>query len=131
MKKESGPMRTKWLTIRLTEEEYTQLEKLAAKTLCPSLSDYGRRILLQKPVNIRYRNQSLDDFLADMLVLRRELNAIGTNFNQAVHRLHTLHIVPEIQHWILINEQDKTHLFRLIETISNKVNDAYTLWSHV
>ena len=129
MKKQQTPIRKKWLTIRLTEEEYTQLEKLAAQTLSPTLSDYGRRVLLQKPVSIRYRNQSLDDFLADMLQLRKDLNSIGGNFNQAVHRLHTLHIVPEIQHWILINEQDKTQLFRLIETISNKINDAYTQWS--
>jgi mobilization protein NikA len=131
MKKEAAPKRTKWLTIRMTEQEYTQLEKLGAKTISPNLSDYGRRVLLQKPVTVRYRNQSLDDFLADMLILRRELNAIGSNFNQAVHRLHSLHIVPEIQHWILINEQDKTQLFRQIETISNKINDAYTLWSRV
>lgn len=131
MKKKEAPIRNKWLTIRLTEQEYTQLEALAAKTLCSSVSDYGRRVLLQKPVNIRYRNQSLDDFLADMTILRRELNAIGGNFNQSVHRLHTLHIVPEIQHWILINEQDKTHLFRQIETISNKLNDAYNLWSQL
>jgi len=72
MKKQKGPIRTKWLTIRLTEEEYVQLEKLAAKTLCPSLSDYGRSVLLKKPVHIRTRKQSLGDFLADMLVLRRE-----------------------------------------------------------
>jgi hypothetical protein len=47
-----------------------------------------------------------------MLVLRKELNAVGGNFNQAVHSLHTLHIVPEIQHWTLINEQDKIYLYR-------------------
>ena len=131
MKKEPQPKRSKFLTIRMTEQEYKQLETLSAKTVSSSLSDYGRRVLLQKPISVRYRNQSLDDFLADMLILRRELNAIGGNFNQAVHRLHTLHIVPEIQHWILINEQDKTHLFRQIETISNKINDAYTLWSQL
>lgn len=123
--------RTKWLTIRLTEEEYGQLEKLSSQTTSRSISDYGRRVLLQKPVSVRYRNQSLDDFLTDMLQLRKELTAVGNNFNQAVHRLHTLHIVPEIQHWVLINEQDKTQLFRMIETISNKLNEAYKLWSHV
>jgi hypothetical protein len=115
----------------MKEKEYEQVQKLGAKTATTSLSDYGRRVLVQKPVSVRYRNQSLDDFLADMLVLRRELGAIGTNFNQSVHHLHTLHIAPEIQHLILINEQDKTHLFRLIEALSNKVNDPYILWSQL
>lgn len=55
-----------------------------------------------------------------MLVLRKELNAVGGNFNRAVHRLHTLHIVPEIQHWTIINEQDKIYRYRFIETNSTK-----------
>jgi len=124
-------IRSKWLTIRMTQEEYQQLEQLAKKTTSRNVSDYSRRVLLQKPVNIKYRNQSLDDFLADMLVLRKELNAIGNNFNQAVHRLHSMQFVPEIQHWVLINEQDKTQILRQIETITNKINEAYKLWSHV
>jgi MobC-like protein len=128
--KKDKTIRTKWLTIRMTEVEYQQLEQLAKKTTARNISDYGRRVLLQKPVSVRYRNQSLDDYLADMLALRKELNSIGNNFNQAVHRLHSMHIVPEIQHWLMLNEQDKTQILRKIETISNKINDAYKLWSH-
>lgn len=128
--KQKAPKREKWLTIRLSEEEYTLVEKLTKKTTCRTLSDYGRKVLLVKPINVKYRNQSLDDFLADMLQLKKELNAIGNNFNQAVHRLHTLQSIPDLQSWVMLNEQDKTTLFRMIETISNKINDAYQLWSH-
>jgi hypothetical protein len=126
--KQQQPKRSKWLTIRLTEAEYQQIEKLTQQTTCQSVSEYARKSVLGKPVVMRYRNQSLDDFLADMLQLRKDLNHIGNNFNQAVHRLHTLHSTPEIQHWILLNEQDKTEIFRRIETISNKITEAYTLW---
>ena len=121
--------RTKWLTIRLTPDEYAQVEKLTAQTTCQTLSEYARKAVLGKPVIMRYRNQSLDDFLADMLELRQELTAIGNNFNQATRRLHTLRTLPEIQQWVLVNEQDKTTLFRQIETISNHINNTYKLWS--
>jgi hypothetical protein len=123
--------RIKWYTIRLTVEEYQQLEALAAKTICPSLSDYGRRVLLQKPVNVLRRNQSLDDFVTDMLLLRRELNQIGNNFNQAVHRLNTLQHTADIHHWLLLNEQDKNRLFQLIDRISQQITQAHRKWSHV
>jgi len=129
MKKASISHRTKWLTIRMSEEEYRHLKALCDQTTLSTLSEYGRKVLFGKPVVKRYRNQSVDDFLSDMLELRKELNHIGNNFNQAVHRLHTLHIAPEIQHWILLNEQDKTQLFRQIELISQKINQAYQLWS--
>jgi len=129
MKKERE-LKDRWVNTRFSQSEYETLQKLFRATTCRELADYMRRMALNKPVSLSYRNQSVDDFLADMIALRKELNAIGNNFNQAVHRLHTLHIVPEIQHWLLLNEQDKTQLFRQIETISNRINQLYKQWSH-
>jgi MobC-like protein len=123
-------IRTEWFTIRMTKAEYQQLERLAATTISSSLSDYGRRVLLQKPVSILSRNQSLDDFLADMLLLRKDLRQIGGHFNQAVHRLHTLKAKADIQHWLLLNEQDKNRLFQFHEKIFTQLNEANRLWSH-
>jgi len=128
--KQQQPKRGKWLTIRMTAAEYEQVEKLTAQTTCATLSEYARKAVLGKPVIQRYRNQSLDDFLADMLQLKQALNSIGNNFNQEVRRLQSLNKLPDIQQWILHNEHDKTQLFRQIETISNKISEAYTLWSH-
>lgn len=123
-------IRTKWLTVRMTEEEYKAVETLSRQTTCGSLSEYARKTLMGKPVVLRYRNQSLDDFTSTMLQLQKELKAISSNFNQVVKRLHTLKHVPDIQQWILINEQDKTRLFRQIESISNTITKTYQLWSH-
>jgi MobC-like protein len=128
MKKEKE-VRDKWVNTRLSKTEYEALQKFFQTTTCKDLADYMRRVALNKPVNIRYRNQSVDDFLADMVALRKDLNAIGNNFNQAVHRLHTLQFIPDIQHWVMMNEQDKTQLFRQIETIQNLINQLYALWS--
>jgi hypothetical protein len=121
--------RTKWLNIRMTEEEYAAAESLKAKTDCHSLSDYARKAVLGKPVVLRYRDSSLDDFIKAMIPLQKELKAIGNNFNQAVRRLHALKNVPDIQQWILLNESDKTRLFRQIDIISVKINEAYKSWS--
>jgi hypothetical protein len=128
MKKEKE-LRDKFVNTRFNKTEYDVLQQRFRQTTCRDLGDYIRRVALNKPVNIRYRNQSIDDFLADMISLKRELNAIGTNFNQAVHRLHTLQFVPDIQHWVMINEQDKTQIFRHIEVIINRINQLYELWS--
>ena len=113
----------------MSPEEYQQLENLARETTIRSFSDYCRKVLLGKPIVKRYRNASLDDFLADMLQLRNDLNHIGNNFNQAVHLLHKLRDLPDIQQWILVNEQDKTELYRQIEIISQRIIEANQLWS--
>lgn len=126
----ASQIRSEVLTIRLTPDEYQQLERLAANTINSGLSDYCRRVLLQQPVNILCRNQSLDDFLADMLLLRKDLRQIGNQFSQAVHRLQTLKGNTELQHWLLLNEQDKNRLFQLIDKISTQLNAAHRIWSH-
>jgi len=120
--------RTKWLTIRMSEEEYKAAETLRRQTTCSSLSDYVRKTVLAKPVVRHFRNQSLDDFQKNMLQLQKELKVIGGNFNQLVRRLHTLKSVPDIQQWILLNEQEKSRLLRQIDTISDTINKAYQLW---
>jgi MobC-like protein len=127
--KQQKELRDKWVNTRFNKSEYDSLQQLFRQTTCKDLGDYIRKVALNKPVSIRYRNQSVDDFLAEMVALKRELNSIGTNFNQSVHRLHTLQFVPDIQHWVMINEQDKTQLFRLIENINNRIIQLYELWS--
>jgi hypothetical protein len=124
------PAKTKWLTIRMSEEEYQAVENLWRQTTSHSLSEYARKTLMRKPVVLRYRNQSLDDFMTGMLQLQKDLQLIGGNFNQIVRRLHTLRNRFEIQEWILLNEQDKTRLFRQIEFISVTITKSYELWSH-
>ena len=106
--KETKKVRDKWITIRVNDDEYKKIDDFSKVTTCHAISEYARLVLLKKPVVIRYRNQTADDFLQEMIRLKNELNAIGNNYNQAVHKLHTLDRIPEIKTWILIN--DATHL---------------------
>ena len=92
------------------------------------MSDYIRRIILQKPVVVRYRNQSADDFLAEIIKLKNELNAIGNNYNQAVHRLHTLDRIEEMKFWLLINESTQKPFIKKTEEIKEIMNQIYQRW---
>lgn len=123
------PNRSRWFTVRMTPEEYDALERFRAETICQTLSEYARRVLLKKPVVVRYRNQSLDDFMADMLGFVQKLDALYTTVRQSNERLATFSSVPELQQWILMNEQDKTQLFRQLETIKNNIVKVHELWS--
>lgn len=80
-------------------------------------SEYLRKLLKGEPVTVFYRNKSADDFLSDMLRLKKELNAIGNNFNQAVNKLHILEKIPEFRTWILINEATKNEFMKKVDEI--------------
>lgn len=122
-------IRSKWLTIRLSEDEEKKLTKLFEKTVSGSLSEYARDVLLREPVTIKYRSQSADDFLAEMILLKKELNAIGHNYNQAVKRLHTLDHIPEIKNWLITSENVTQSFLSKTEQIKEKLTQIHRQWS--
>src|ERR1019366_4529892 len=126
--KEAKKVRSKWLTIRLNEEEENKIKKHFGRTTCGNLCEYSREVLLKNPVNILYRNQSADEFLAEMIQLKHELNAIGNNFNQVVHKLHTLYHIPDIKAWAIHNESGKNSFMKKANEILEKANQIYELW---
>ena len=84
--------------------------------------------MLEGKVTVLTRNQSLDDFMAEMIALRKELNGIGNNFNQAVHKLHLLDRIPEFRMWIIQSEEEKKMLLKMIEEIKNRINQFAEKW---
>ena len=128
MKKQENEVRKIMLKVRMNEEELKQIKKHQQKSTERNLSSYVREVVMQKPVFINYRNQSADDFLKDMLGLKKELNAIGNNFNQAVHKLHILDKIPEFRVWV--NHYDGLHqlLVDKVEEIKLRMNQLYEEW---
>jgi len=128
MKKQESEVRNKMVVVRMNESEINQLTKFQKRTTEKDISSYLRKVALQKPVTVKYRNQSSDDFLKEMLGLKKELNAIGNNFNQAVHKLHLLDKIPEFRFWI--SQYDGLHqsLVNKVEEIKLRMNELYEEW---
>ena len=128
--KERNATRNKWIHVRLNEYEYTKIEASFRRSTKRKLSEYARAILLNKPITVYTRNQSFDDFVAEMILLRNELNAIGNNFNQAVRKLHMMEEVKEVKAWAMLNENSKQILFKKIEEVKTKIGQLADKWSH-
>jgi hypothetical protein len=116
-------------TIRFTEKEFEQIENKFKNTTCRKLSDYLRSMIMNKPLKVTYRNQSADEFLAGMIALKNELNAIGNNFDQSVRHLYSLTATDEIKTWLLLNESTKQALMSKVEEIKLRMQQLYELWS--
>lgn len=128
MKKLESEVRKKMVVVRMNETEFNQLEKFQQKTTEKDTSSYLRKVALQKPVTVKYRNESADDFLLDMLNLKKELNAIGNNFNQAVHKLHILDKIPEFRGWVQQYDGLQKVLISKVEEIKLRMNQLYEQW---
>ncbi len=127
--KETIHIRSQILTIRLNQEEREKLNRLCSKAQCNTLSEYARAVLLKEPVTIKYRNKSADDLLEEMLLLKKELHAIGHNYNQVVHKLHILDHDEQIKSWALLNESGKKLFMKKMGEICEKLNQIHEQWS--
>lgn len=126
--KEQNDNHTKWLHLRLKPDEYQNIVKKFSKSTCRKLSEYARKKLLEKPITTNYRNQSLDEFMLEIIRLRTELNAIGNNFNQAVKKLHTLQQIPEFKDWIISYDLQNKILLNKVEEIKKHIQKISEKW---
>lgn len=78
------------LQIRITEKENKKLHASFALSACRKYSEFLRSAIFQKPVIAFTRDRSKDECILELIQLKKELNAIGNNFNQLVKRLHTI-----------------------------------------
>ncbi len=81
--------RNKWLHVRLTLQEYEKIQTAFGQTVHESLSDYTRKLLLKKPVIGRYKDTGMQELLAELTSLRRDLHGIATNYNQLVKKINS------------------------------------------
>lgn len=126
--KEENNNRDKWLHVRLTVEEHTAINKGFKSTTETKLSDYVRKVILGKPMIASVRNQSLQDILAELQQLRKDLNGTANNFNQAVKKLHTLKDLSAIDQWLIGFRLDERRLLSSIETMKDYINKTAQKW---
>ena len=122
-------IRDKHLNIKLTGEELEKIRNMQISSICQNLSEYGRKKLLDKPVTIKYRNASLDDFVAEMILLRNELISIGNNFDQSVKKLYSLNCASDVAAWAIGIEKQKVELFKKTTEIKDLIIKMFEQWS--
>ncbi|MBI3139798.1 MAG: plasmid mobilization relaxosome protein MobC [Sphingobacteriales bacterium] len=118
-----------WISFRVRPAEYQKIHGLFSKSTHRKLSEYARNVLLQKPVTIKVRNESADQFLHEMIGLKKELNAIGNNYNQAVKKLHSLNHINEVKGWLTAHEPLHQNFLQLTESIFQQLNEIHRQWS--
>lgn len=118
-----------WISFRVKPHEYELIHQHFSATTCRKMSEYARKVLLQKPVVVKFRNQSADEFLTEMIELKKELNAIGNNYNQSVRRLHSIESMPEINTWLQNEPVFREKFLQQTELIRERMDQIYRLWS--
>ena len=100
--------RSRLVGVRFKQEEYRVLHDKYKMTTCRQLSEYIRRVLFDKKITVFSRNKSTDDFMTELIVLRKELGAIGNNLNQSVKKLNAYQNISEIKNVDFIERKNNS-----------------------
>lgn len=120
--------RKRRIYVRLTDKEYSVLETRCKNTTCRSVSDYVRHCLFSKPITTITRDASADEAIMQMSHLNRELNAIGSNFNQLVRKVNASVQAAEIKGLLLLFESQKKNLFSKIDELKEHLQKLAEKW---
>lgn len=126
--KEPQIKRSRIVGVRFTKEEFEKLHEKSKHSTTPQLSEFIRRCVFDKPIVIKHRNQSLDEFMGVLMELRKELNAIGNNFNQSVRQINTFKEVQAVEHFAQSYAADRDGLFNRVERIEERIHQIADLW---
>ncbi|MHB8206288.1 plasmid mobilization protein [Mucilaginibacter sp.] len=121
--------RSRWLNIRLKPDEYKGLKKRFNKTTFQTMSEYHRALLLGNPVIVIHRDKSMDEVLEELILLRRELNFVGNNLNQAVRNINSAHGFSDTRLWMNLLTIINGKLEPSITQIKEGMNKYADLWS--
>lgn len=127
MKKELKK-KDKWLHIRLDEDDLLKLQKMQLRTTEKYISNYVRKVMFNKPIIARTRDESLNEIITVLTKLQKDLNGIGNNYNQMLHRLHLSSSVAEVQLWLKLYEKQKLEMFDCIDVIKVFIAKTAEKW---
>jgi hypothetical protein len=84
MKKRKSLENTRFLSIEVCVSplELQRIKDNLANSTCHNLSQYVRKCSLGDPVTVYYRNKSLDEFVGEIIRLRKELQETRQHFSK-------------------------------------------------
>ena len=128
MEKRGKERRTGLIKLRVSEKELSSIQAHLKQSTDRSLSAYLRKLALNKPVTVKIRNASADDFLRDMLHLRTALEESCRIYSLATQRLQLLQKIPEFRSWLLLHETTREGLLDQVNKIETHIAQLYEQW---
>lgn len=115
------------IKLRVNQQHYDRLRQLLSKSHYKNMSELLRDIVCERQIIIYTRDESLGVVMEELTRIRKELNCIGTNINQAVKQIYktvdkskTLLLGLEVTEQLRQVEQQNNRMFPIISQLAKK-----------
>lgn len=110
--------------VRFDEKTFNKLKSQVQQSNASTVGELVRKIVINEKVTFFVKDISMEEPTAELIRIRKEINAIGRNINQLTEAHHTSSITDvKIRHLL---EVDK-----LYRQVADKVSDVWKLVSEM
>jgi len=109
---------------RVSDNVYKRLNGFVGNSDCHSIGEVARRILSDEKITVHTRDVSMDKPVEELMLIRKELNAIGTNINQITRNFHA----EDSPDWRLLQAKLAVEQYLIV---GEKVNDLLRLITYI
>lgn len=120
--------KNKWLHLRMDEPSYQAVQNNFHKSTEKNFSAYLRKILLEKPLFAGTKDTGLSEILAELHRLQKDLNKIGNNYNQMVHKLHLCDKEAEVKLWVERYNKERGILLEALQSLTEYIHKTAQKW---
>jgi hypothetical protein len=112
----------KIFSVRVSERFFNRLEEIRNNSNCQYIGEVARRILYREEIVWYHKDSSLDSTVAELALIRKEINSIGINVNQITRHFHS----AESQNQKLIQALKIVEEYRKVGHKLDRVTDITT-----
>lgn len=116
------------IKLRVNQWHYDRLGKLLSESHYKNMSELLRDIVCERQVIIYTRDESIGVVMEELVRIRRELNAIGQNINQAVKQINTTVDKNKILVFGLELSEQHLQVLRLTEQLFPIISQLAKKW---
>ena len=127
--KTNNPKKYHHVYLGIPTAEYIEIENNYKKSTCRSLSEYIRNIIIHNPITIRYRDQSLEDLIEEIVLLNDHMKQAKDIGHQVLKKIKSDQQIS--QYKLLLTDFQNTiiHLDKRIEEIKIQIEKIVEKWS--
>jgi hypothetical protein len=104
--------------VRFDEKTYNKLKTWVEHTNASSVGELVRKIITKEKVTFYVRDISMEEPTAELIRIRKEINAIGVNINQLTREHQTESVLDERLLRAL-------RIYELYQKVTDKVNEVW------
>jgi predicted NACHT family NTPase len=107
---------------------YQRLKDRYAQTTCRSMAEYLRKLVLLEPVTVNQRDASVEELIAELSLIRRELARAVEAFELSAKKVSQLASPQQLTPWLQAHQTERAHIAGLIEQIYQHCKKTTYLW---